>query len=427
MSVDDTRYFSACESSAELLAKNSDWPCKRLSWVKKQIARHRQDLRALRHHSDAGDTRRSKQRRRQILDSFAGRLCGELFQSHRHRKKTGKLVSLPWECLEMHIQRSPLKTGKADQVILFTQHKNDGGRRLICNPGPRVRAAQSLVSRVISASGHANPYDCNSLGEGHHAAVTQVSKLLLSEGLTHVVAFDIEQCFPSVRPGHLNFLELPKEVIKSCICFADNAHLTISHTNGEETKMARQGLPQGAPASAQIASALLGRELRHIGGDNGTVTYIDDGVIGASSFAEADQVAKALKKRLATHPGGPIGLKRLEICEATQGFAFLSYWVQLRTIGGEPYVTCSPSHSAKTRARRRLFGRLRQESSYLDFDQAVERMQLYLQNWRRSFPLWKPTQEDAWALGDEWLSWVDDYLSGFTKKQQPLLSKVQSS
>lgn len=415
-------FIANCVTTAARLAASSHWPAEDFAMLKRQILRCGSDLRKLNKAAKKGAKFQATNLRSRILLGFPGNACGLLCEIERQELKGGTLQPMSWQNFDDATNQLPSRSGEPDLVNAHFKKKASGGSRLICNPGARTRASHALICQVLDASDVTSPDEYNLKGRGNKAAIEMVRQLILQGDLTYLVTFDIKKFFPSVRPKHLGWLKMPPRIVEKCLFFLDDHSPNVHDAQGGKTKMARHGLPQGAPGSAKIASALLGRELRNLGGEMGKVTYVDDGVIGACSQVDAEKVAKALKKRLADLHGGPIGLGKLEVASVEQGFEFLGYWIRLSTVDGEHKVVCKPSHSAKMKAQRRLFGRLRHAGKSLTYDQAIEIAHNYIGKWINSFVHWKPTPSQIDELMFEAECWVSDFFSGWVSKKPPVNS-----
>lgn len=416
-------YFGKCRSSLDRLAQNSQWTSAEHKQGTLLIARHLRDLKKLLRTSSHEDQQKNQADRQtvRILKSFAGRFCGELFRVSKFPAKHSEYSSISWSDFERLVRKSPLVTGKADCVIYYRTRKASGGQRVIANLGKRVRAAQYHMQQVLTARHYLNNQDFNSPGLGREKALLSIQALIEND-VEYFVVFDIENYFPSVKPKHLKQLRLPRNAVET-VLFLSEVSLVIC--KGMKAKSARQGLPQGAPASAQIASALLGQEIRQLGGNLASVTYVDDGVIGASSLVEAQAVAKALTKRLADLPGGPIGLKFIKVCHATKGFEFLGYWIKALKKQEGVKAVFWPNHSSREKFKRNLFHRLKKkDGSALSADKCIEVMRAYREKWVQSFPLWAPSSEGFMEFVIQTECWVYDYLNGATKKIKPMFAET---
>ena len=401
------------------LGKANSWNPPLIQWIEQQITSHESKCRKLRRLHMAGDKRKAIHLEAKILRSFSARLCGELYEYGRRKASLSAAEPIEWDEFERRVNQSPLRGRSFEPALVHFTQKTNGTCRQIVSPGKRMRAAQRVLARVMDTQDGLNPHEHNCTGRGRNAAVNEIVRFILEEGIEAVVVFDLANFFPSVKPTHLEWLNIPNEVKSNVVFFTNHVPL-ISFANKQgplnKTKPARHGLPQGAIASGRIASALLGRGLLHLGGEKGIVTYVDDGVIGARTLAEAQKIAHALQERMANLQGGPIGFKRLEAYDVKQGFEFLGYWIAIRETNSELKVRLSPSHSAKRKFRRNLFRRLRKLSPASDFECALAEMEEYLKLWLPQFSLWQPSVEEIESLKDEAASWVDDFFNGCLAK-----------
>ncbi len=312
-------YVQSCRSAADFLAQISEWKSDKHHHLVGLVRRYDRDVRRLHSLNSQGlPEDRIHRERNRLFRSFAARACGELRRVQQSRKKGMKVPAISWEQFEAEVRRSPLLTGKSDLAQIFPVKKASGGIRIITNPGPRSRAAHYQAANILVAAGLTNPAEFNCAKKGREKALAALRDLVL-QGYYYFTVFDVQNNFPSVKPSHLAEFKLPRQVTDAV--FMTCVGLTMY--NGVKAKSAPHGLPQGAPACAVIASALLGREIRQIGGMLAAVTYQDGGLIGASGHREAAEVAKALQQRLANLSGGPMKLKYLEVRDVRDGLEFL--------------------------------------------------------------------------------------------------------
>ncbi|WP_369026388.1 reverse transcriptase domain-containing protein [Qipengyuania sp. RANM35] len=332
------------------------------------------------------------------------------------------MTPIAWPDFERMIKLNPLSGERPDACKVHAIRKSNGKKRVITSPGQRTRAAQKTLAMLLQARRIVSPYEFNLESKGANAAMLEIERLIIEEGRSWFVVFDFADFFSSVRPKHLEGFRLPKEVLKSVVYFNREATLTRSVNNitkltlGGKCDPARRGMPQGAMSSGILANALLGRELRQLSGDLGIVTYVDDGVIGVRTQPEAKEVARALEKRFVNLNGGPIHFKHINIRDAREGFAYLGYWVRIVFRDGEPQVRFTPSHQSKNNFRRELFRRLLMKGPGLSWDEALEELVSYRQNWVAQKPLWRPSKHKRVEFEIETEIWVDDFFNGFTEK-----------
>lgn len=427
-----SKYDLSCRRALAVQARASGWSSGQVSFLQRQISSHMKDLRLLARRSPTGIESNAARKQERILRSFAARLCGTLYLMEDRRSAVPPCPMI-FEDFESFVRTSPLVGNKPDPCRMFSLSKQNGEKRAITAPGPKTVAAQKTLVMALQVQGTANHYEFNCQGRGCTAALIEIKRLMIDEGLRWFVVFDLAEFFTSVKPEHLEGFKLPEEVLKNVVYFNRYATL-VQHNNGKtkwifggQCNPARRGIPQGAPASGILASALLGRELRHLNGELGIVTYVDDGVIGARTQPEANKVAHALEKRFAKLSGGPIHFKHISVCDAVRGFAFLGYWVRSIEDEGEIGVRFTPSYQAKNKFKHKLLRRLRKKGPQLTWDDAMNELSEYRRNWMVQKPLWKPFELELVAFELETESWVDDYFNGFTKKLPPASEAIKDA
>lgn len=419
-------YRRACLAALNDLATAAEWQSDRVSFLQKQINGQARSLRKIARYRVLGEFGAANRATARNLSSFACRLCGTLLQITEGKGAAEPFEPMRWRKFEALVQDSPLAGNAPDLCRIFFIKKANRKTRIITSPGPKTRAALRSVAIVLQANGISNPFEHNCKGKGPNAALESIKRAMIEEGCRWFVVFDIAKFFTSVKPDHLRWAHLPKEVLKNVVYF--NQHATLiqrhkSHTSlsiGGKCHPARRGIPQGAVTSGILASALLGRELRRLSEELGTVTYVDDGVIGARSQPEAEYAAKALEKQFANLNGGPIHFKHIEVQDARQGFTFLGYWIWLVEQGEEVRVRFTPSHQSKMKFRRELHRRLKKLGGDLTWDEAMLVLEPYRRSWIAQKPLWQPSEQELINFEIETECWVDDSFNGSTKKIKPL-------
>ncbi|HEX4737387.1 MAG TPA: reverse transcriptase domain-containing protein [Allosphingosinicella sp.] len=355
-----------------------------------------------------------------ILRGFGGRFCA-VIREHHLQTPTAPVSFAELQARAQHLDLFR-KCGEVSVVHL--QRKHDGSCRVVTSPSRSIRCRQRLLGQVLNARFGEPSDEFNIAGKGRDAAVLRVKNMIEQEGARAIVAFDIEDYFPSVKPKHLGWVRIPTPVLNHTLFFNRRATLFKKGPTGK-AEAARQGLSQGASASGKIASALLGRELRHVTGDLGKVIYVDDGIIGACAPPDANAIAKTLAKRMAELNGGPLSFRYLKCLDVQQGFSFLGYWFRVAVDSNDAQVTLTPSHTAFVRCRQRLFARLKKMQPEWDAAEAIA--EEHVKAWRRAFSLWLPDSVEEVDLNARVLSWLDDWFHGCTKKPgKPLLGTISA-
>ncbi|MFN3621032.1 reverse transcriptase domain-containing protein [Sphingorhabdus sp.] len=406
-------FRSKCNKALTEQARLSGWSNERVSWLRKQIDEHTKMCHSLRKAVIFGQHQKTARLQSRIVGSFASRLCGKLYESKYGKYSHKPLLPTPWNEFERQVNRVPLVKTTADACHVYAVFKKNGEVRWLNSPGPRTRQAQRVLANILYARLPQNFSEFNSKGKGREAAVAEIIRQIEDKGISTFIVFDFKNFFSSVRPEHLQWLNLPKHVLDTVFF---NKHVVQITQKGLllKTETARQGLPQGAIVSGQIASALLRRELRCIGGALGKVTYVDDGVIGASSPVQAHKIAKALKARFANLKGGPISFKKMEVRRLSTGFEFLGYWIQGNPCEDGVSLEIIPGLRAKKKFIAKLFKKFHQYRGGLDYDRAVEVFEGYFEMWKRSFRHWKPSSEQLNYTKFELEFCISDY-SGLKK------------
>lgn len=415
-------YRKSCLRALLRQAKASEWPKDCVQFLERQVHVHASALRKIVRLRQSGQGCEADRKSRVVLRSFSCRLCGLLDQFVLHKGAAEPLERLEWEKLESLIKTSPLTGADPDPCRIFYTTKANGEPRIITSPGLKTRAAQRSLAVVLLANGIGNPFEYNCKGKGGIAALNKIRNAIIEDELCWFVVFDLANYFTSVKPQHLNGFSIPKEVKRSVVFHNQHATLTQMHkpltslSIGGKCHPARRGIPQGAVTSGILASALLGRELRHLSEDLGIVTYVDDGVIGARSQPEAEEAARALEKRFAKLNGGPIHFKYVMVRDASKGFAFLGYWVQRIETDSGIRVRFTPSHQSKVRFQRELHKRLQKKGPDLTWDEGLDLMRDYRRHWVAQKALWMPSESEWRDFEDETMIWVDDFFNGCTQK-----------
>ena len=407
-----------CAKALAQLGASTAWDDKARGWYSEQIAKHFGNLRRLSRSTSTG----AKGQRWQVhhlLTSYSGRLCGFLGEFQAKQSSLAKAPT-PAE-LDTFLQKTKVDQRIFSHAQVHVRSKPNGSKRAILAPALPIRAAQRHVSNVCTAPGHQSPFEYARAGRGRDKAILEIIRLIEEEGLTNFVQFDIKNYFTSVKPKHLKGLSIPKKVIQHSVLFNSRTILVATHGNTAEAEAARQGLPQGARLSGNLASSLLGRELCHFDGAKGIVSYVDDVLMGACDPTGANALAKAIKKRFDHLPGGPLSFKMLKTVNIEQGISFLGYYLRRAPGHGCHSVSVRPSHEAYVRLRKGIFRRLRSLGPNLEWDAAAMEAGQYRERWLQSFGLWKPDELELLDFAGRVDTYVDDFLNNVPAKIAPLL------
>lgn len=189
-----------------------------------------------------------------------------------------------------------------------------------------------------------------------------------------------------MKRQHLAWLSLPQQVISNVLFANEYIHINGYHQNECIKSAVRQGLPQGAAVSGQIASALIGRMLENvISSEFWRVSYVDDVAIGARSQSQIEKLAKAIKGSFENHPAGPLTFSKFDLTHVTDGVEFVGYRVRRsrqKNFGGKYTIWCDPNQKSQYRFKIRL----REKIAKLSVGECkFERADRYAKDWCRSF------------------------------------------
>ena len=402
-------YKARCAKALTEQAHVSEWESKHVQWLRAKIEEFAKDCHKLRKFSAVGKHKDAIKLQSRILAGFPARLCGKLYESKFGKHAAKKPASVSWSEYERQVNRIALKSGNADPCKVFAVAKGKGGIRWLNAPGRRTRQGQRALANVLLARFPLNDAEYNSKGKGREAAVAEIIRQIEEDKVTTFIVFDIANFFSSVRPNHLQWIALPKQVLEQVVFFNNTAVQFVQKGMLDKTKPARLGLPQGAMVSGILASALLRRELCLLDGELGKVTYCDDGVIGVSSPAQAHKIVNALQKRFANLDGGPICFKKIEVRDISQGFEFLGYWIQKTGGTDDGTLVVVPSHPSKMKFKKNLYSRFRKEGPTLDYGKAEDVFEQYFKRWRNSFAHWTPNPEELDYTKGQLECWIGDF------------------
>lgn len=334
------------------------WTEENTSYFRKQITLYRHLLRHLKSASTRNRRARTKQVQMTIMGSFSARLAAAL-RVHAATKRTAKVE-------EIIAFAESLKMDEAygEIVIVKPYPQNSIKWRPLALTGLTRRAQQLILRDILLARDGDSPCDSTVAGAGGERALFQKIEALIKEGYTHFVSIDVIQFFPSMRPGHLAGFPLSPWAIENLVflpqltpirfvdpikgisvpehdLLVDDADplgcSSLYYSEGvlSKLKMVRQGLPQGDVLSPQIARMFLGREIQRALENRGVrwFTHLDDCLICARSPSKLRSALKALSKRLAYHPAGPIELHDHAIRHVDSNFFHLGYRIGLRKDG----------------------------------------------------------------------------------------------
>lgn len=350
---------NACNKVADETGdETSRWTEQEFLHVLKLITLYRHLLRDLKSASTRNRRARTKQLTATIMGAFPARLVAAL-RVHASTKR----VASATEIISFADSISMCEV-YGETVIVKPHSRNSIKWRPIALTGLKRRAQQLVLRDVLLARKGDSPYDSTVAGAGGERTLFQKIETLIKEGYTHFLSVDVVQFFPSVKPGHLAGLPLSPWAIENLVFLPQMTPIRfvdpikdisvsehdllvndadpfgcsssyLSESVLSKLKMVRQGLPQGDVLSPQIARMFLGREIQRTLENRGVrwFTHMDDCLICARSLSKLRSGRKALIKRLAHHPAGPIEVHDHAIRHVEENFFHLGYRIGRRKDG----------------------------------------------------------------------------------------------
>jgi hypothetical protein len=346
--------------------------------------------------------------RAQYLGAFTTRACATVraFAKTRQRGTLNDIYQFAgkldvWEPLRERVQVKLLP-------------KSKGGYRTITKHGPRRMAQQFIVRDLLTAVGVDNEYDYCRRGAGGERALIRDACQRIEKGYRHWQTADVVDCFASLKPAHLGWLPLPKELIRNVVFLPRCAKIEIvKGPAGKEVsqsgiptvsgvsipymgsyllpmKKLRRELPQGSVLSPLVARAFLGRELRAVLGHKmvATLSFVDDLTLGARSQPEVDHALDVLRERLQGHPAGAVLLHIDPPTSVDHGrVKVLGYVLQPGRGFGDNFVHVFPGRERFDRFHKKHYERWKAAGKPTDLDGFV------LDGLAR----WMPSQQ-AWTV-----------------------------
>jgi Reverse transcriptase (RNA-dependent DNA polymerase) len=366
--------------------------------IKKIARRHRQCTNHL-HHIWRGESKASFEHTRGVyLKAFTTRVCATVRAFAKIRRR-GSLQDI-YQFAEKLDVWEPL----SEPVRAMLLPKPKGGYRPITMHGPRRMGQQFIVRDVLTAVGLDNEHDYCRRGAGGEKALIRDACKRLEEGYRHWRTADVVKCFASLKPAHLSWLPLPKELIRNVVFLPKCAKIEVVKktdvTSGGTlyvpslsltTKTVRRGLPQGSVLSPLVARAFLGREIRAALGKKEVATFwfVDDLTLGARSRPKLEDALEALRERLQGHPAGPILLHVYPPTSAEHGrVKVFGYVLQPERGYGDNSVHVFPRRERFDRFHRKLYDRWKASGQPRSVDALEDFILERLAYWMPSQPAW---------------------------------------
>jgi hypothetical protein len=372
-----------------------------------------------------------------VLPSFHSHVCAVL----RAHARCSRYISR--EGIVEAADQSKQWALLTEEITAQWHWKSKGGLRLIRSEGPRRTARRLVIRDLLQVMQVDSNIDYSRKGAGgERAFVEQVCKSI-DGGFRWWWTPDIKSYFASLRPSHLKWLPLTRQLVKNDVFTPSCAKvrviipkdvdkilhalqkqypspnvMTISEMISFTVQKVRLGLPEGSTLSPLLARGFVGRELRTLFGTPGIAksSFMDDLAIGARSRKNIETAVIVLTGRLLSHPAGPIELHALKPRDAF-GWAkggkeieLLGYKLQPGNGYGATKVHVKPGSRRLSRFEVKLREKLK------NADKSLEPYDVGLNYWRQWFQ-----SQQAWTkvpgcseLVSECiaLSYIDDYLHG---------------
>lgn len=366
-----------------------------------------------------------------VLASFEAKLCAQVRINKRLEQPSS------YEQLVAAAERLDPSKPDSERVTVIWREKPNGAYRLITSPGPRRMGNQLIVRDFLTAADVDSSIDCTRPGGGAEKEFVGTVCREIVAGIDWWATPDVKDCFSSMKPKHLEFLPVSRQVIANAIfnpkCISVGMVLPKNRVKVWATvcpsptmmklgpieglfklakKLARQELPQGSLASPLAMRGFLGREARAALEHTGVVakTYTDNFAIGAHAPDECNDAVSKLAARLKSHPAGPIYLHPSPATSAkSRMLHVLGYRLEPGNgYGGNP-VHVKPGKKRIDKFKRELARHLKMSP----VDAYYQIGEQYWQRWYASQQAWTkvPGHSELLSLNIA-LSYVDDFRQG---------------
>ncbi|MEC5293371.1 MULTISPECIES: reverse transcriptase domain-containing protein [unclassified Aurantimonas] len=449
--------------------RGAGWTKSQTQEIDKSIARYRKDLLRVAKAAKKGQSKQRAVAEAVTLKSQAGMfLC--LLRMHMRRQPRPSFDTVMKAASSLSVWK-PTK-----EAVTVYWERNGPKFRMITKVGIHRGAQQLLLKDTLSLMNVDSEYDYTRKGVGGERAFVRSVCSAMVDGFTWWWTPDIKDCFTSITPKHVvsklpvnssmlrTVVFLPKcAEIKVCkpeepLALADYLQerypdlieSTSDLSPAERVRhvsvqLAQQGLPQGSMLSPLIARGFIGRELRQIAGGEElhVATIMDDLCIGSCGTEALNGVAKAVKKRLLTHPAGSIEIHDQELMNRTK-VDLLGYRFQYEDEGKADPVHVKPNGKRWNRYRQRLLdhllacanGRVGRDRLEI-LDELFAEADRYGRQWYQSTVGWTKKGQFSWQkMLDANTSYVSNFAQhepfgwdvlhahGLIKQEPPVWSKA---
>lgn len=306
-----------------------------------------------------------------------------------------------------------------DEAVTFElQEKVTGGERTIVKHGTIKSVRNRSMAFLVEAVSGPFEFEYCQLGKGGVEAATKHIGESVLQGYRFWITCDLTSAYPSVKLDHVKDIIPVHGQLMREVGFPSYSYKNVTNKEG-----ARPGLAEGASHSSKILSAFTDGSLRQIGGSVVVLCYADNIAIGARTVDEVMCAFNTFKNAISASKAGPIHLHSVAICDAFQhhshiikgnltyrnGVDFCQYRISYDLHDDKLRYRANTLAFAK--AKQKVFYRL---SVITDEDEMEAIVDTYLNNWIRSFRLWKVDDNTLECLKQTRDRWVYEFRTGKT-------------
>lgn len=305
-----------------------------------------------------------------------------------------------------------------EAVTIEPREKASGGERIIVKHGPINSIRNRALALMVEAASGPFEFEYCQLGKGGvEAAAKHIGEGVLQD-CRFWITCDLTNAYPSVKLDHVNKLIPVHGQLMRAVGFPSHSYKKITNEDG-----VRPGLTEGASHSSKILSAFTDGPLRKISGSIMVLCYADNIALGARTLDEVKCAFKTFENAMSASKADPIHLHSVNICDAFQhhghvkkghlternGIDFCQYRISYDIFDGK--LRYRANTLAFYKAKKNAFARL---SGVTVEDEMEAIVDAYLDNWLRSFRLWKVNDNTLECLKQTRDQWIYEFKYGKT-------------
>jgi hypothetical protein len=189
--------------------------------IMKIARRHKQSTDRLHRIWEGESKAKFKHTRDVYLSAFPTRVCATVraFAKTRRRGSLKDIYQFAEKLDVWEVLSEPVR------AMLLPKPK--GGFGTITMHGRRRMAQQFIVRDVLTAVGLDNEHDYCRRGAGGEKALISDACQRVEDGYWHWQIVDVVKCFASLKPAHLSWLPLPKELIRNVVFLPKCAKIEV--------------------------------------------------------------------------------------------------------------------------------------------------------------------------------------------------------